>query len=173
LKSPEGINLAKRYLPQSTAAWIGENPAPAKIFSGQASLHCHHCSKDLLHPSPTGIIVLWQSRDIDGKKHVDTIYWCCKGDCDRTLGSSMRGKDMVDGWEDIPDVAIPLMFAKWVMVVFNELHAGYTYSPDAFKRLKEFVLSLYPYVARHATQKEEERIKRLTTIPDYLGGLGY
>ena len=173
LKSPDGLHLAKRYFPTSTAAWMGENPAPAKIFSTHPSLNCHHCGRDLLDPRPTGIIVLWQSRDSDGKKHVDTVYWCCKGNCDQTLGAVVRGKGLVDGWEDISDVAIPLVFAKWIMVILNELHGGHTYSPGAFDRLKEFVLSLYPYVARHPTQKEEERIEGLSQLPAVFGGLGY
>ena len=173
LKSADGLHLAKRYFPRSAAAWMGENPKPAKIFATHPSLNCHHCGKNLLDPHPTGIIVLWQRRDPEAKTHVDTIYWCCKGNCDRKLGFVLRGKGLTDGWEDIPDVAIPLVFAKWIMAVLNELHTGETYSPEAFDRLKEFILSLYPYVARQTTQAETERIEGLMQIPAFLGGLGY
>ncbi|MCA6111943.1 restriction endonuclease [Bradyrhizobium cenepequi] len=173
LKGAEGLHVAKRYFPKSMTAWMGENPKPAKIFSTHPCLTCHHCGKDLLNPVPAGIIVIWQRRDIDGKKHVDTVYWCCKGNCDRRLGESQRGKGLIDGWEDIPDVAIPLVFAKWVMVTLNEFQAGDTYSPLAFDRLKEFILSIYPYVARHPTESEIERMEGLMRIPAALGGLGY
>lgn len=96
-----------------------------------------------------------------------------QGGCDRTLRSTLRGKDLVDSWEDIPDIGIPLVFAKWMMAILNELQRGDTYSPEAFDRLKDFILSLYPYVARHPTQQETERIKGLMQIPAIFGGLGY
>jgi hypothetical protein len=172
LKSPDGLLLAKRYFPKSTTAWMRENPGPAKIFAAHPSLNCHHCGNDLLTPSPTGIIVLWRHRT-EVKKHTETIYWCCKGNCDQTLRTALRGRGLIDGWEDIPDVAMPLVFARWTMVVLNELQRGDTYSPAAFDRLTEFMLSVYPYVARHPTQEETERIKALMQIPSVFGGLGY
>ena len=89
------------------------------------------------------------------------------------LSRPMQGKGYIDGWEDIPDVAIPLVFARWMMTPLNELNSGDTYSPQAFENLKEFILSVYPFVARDATQEEQERIQGLTSIPTYLGGLGY
>ncbi|WP_157198087.1 hypothetical protein [Methylomonas sp. DH-1] len=89
------------------------------------------------------------------------------------LSHPMRGKGYIDGWEDIPDVAIPLVFARWMMTPLNQLNSGHTYSPEAFEQLKEFILSVYPFVARDATLKEQERIEALTSIPAYLGGLGY
>lgn len=173
LKSPDGLHLAKRYFPKSTAAWIGENPKPAKIFATHPSLNCHHCGTDLLTPTTSGIIVIWQRRDPEAKKHTETIYWCCKGACDQNLGTTQRGRGLIDGWEDIPDVAMPLVFAKWIMVVLNEFQRGDTYSPAAFEQLKEFILSVYPYIARHPTQEETERVKDLMQIPSVFGGLGY
>lgn len=174
LKSPDGLHLAKRYFPMSTSIWIGENPRPAKVFATHPTLNCKHCGKKLLEPEPSGIIVLWHRLDsISGRTHCDEVYWCCKGNCDQILSHSMRGGGYVDGWEDIPDVAIPLVFARWMMTPLNELNAGDTYSPDAFEKLKEFILSVYPYVARNATQKELERIDSLREIPAFLGGLGY
>ena len=59
------------------------------------------------------------------------------------------------------------------MTPLNELHSGDTYSPDAFDKLKEFILSIYPFVARNPTQAETERIEHLSMIPAFLGGLGY
>jgi hypothetical protein len=66
-----------------------------------------------------------------------------------------------------------LVFARWMMTPLNQLNSGHTYSPEAFEQLKEFILSVYPFVARDATLKEQERIEALTSIPIYLGGLGY
>jgi len=174
LKSPDGVHLAKRYFAKSISAWIGEHPGPAKVFSTHSTLSCQSCGKDLLTPEPSGIIVLWEKLDkTTGKTHYEKVYWCCKGNCDQTLSYTMRGTGFIDGWEDIPDVAIPLVFAKWMMTPLNELYGGNTYSPEAFDKLKEFILSVYPYVARNATQTEKERINSLTMIPAFLGGLGY
>lgn len=174
LKNLDGLHLAKRYFPGSTTAWVKENPKPAKIFATHTALQCRNCGKNLLEPRPSGIIVLWHKIDpISGKTHYDEVYWCCKGNCDQMLSRSMRGKGYIDGWEDLPDVAIPLVFARWMMTPLNELNAGDTYSPKAFENLKDFILSMYPFVAREATQEEQARIQRLTAIPAYLGGLGY
>ena len=173
LKSPEGLHLARRYFPKSTAVWMGANPTPAKIFSEAPSLNCHYCGTDLLHPSPTGNIVIWHSYDGGGKKHIADLYWCCKGNCDHRLRELPRAKGLVDGWEDIPDVAIPIAFARWIMVCLNELHRGDTYSPGSFDRLKTLILSIYPYVARQPTQVEKERIRELSLIPAAMGGYGY
>jgi hypothetical protein len=173
LKRPEGLHLAKRYFPKSTAVWMGENPTPASIFATPPSLDCHYCGRDLLHPTPTGNIVIWHSYNGDEKKHVADLYWCCKGNCDQKLRASPRERGLVDGWEDIPDVAIPIAFARWIMVILNEHHRGDTYSSVAFDRLKTLILSVYPYVARHPTERENERIKHLSIIPSYFGGYGY
>lgn len=174
LKTPEGIELAKRYFPHSVRAWMGENPAPAKIFASHSTLKCKNCGKDLLSPVPSGVIVLWQRRDlVTRKNHTETIYWCCKGHCDQTLGRAMHGTGGVDGWEDIPDVVIPIMYIKWVMTIMNELEGGDTYSATAFDQLKEFILNIYPYIARNPTVAELERTERLMQIPSFLGGLGY
>ncbi len=89
------------------------------------------------------------------------------------LSHTMKDKDIVDGWEDIPDIAIPAIFARWIVTPLNKLNSGDTYSPQAFKNFKEFILSVYPFVARDATQEEQKRIQYLIEIPAYLGGLGY
>lgn len=174
LKSPEGLHLAKRYFPKSLTAWLEDNPKPAKIFATRPTLYCKYCNNNLLEPEPTGIIVLWYQRDPStGKAHYHEMYWCCKGECDAALSRSTKRTGLIDGWEDIPDVAIPIMFARWLMACLNQLNSGNTYSPDAFNNLKDFILSVYPFISRNATQKEQERIDDLKLIPHYLGGLGY
>jgi len=174
LKTGDGIHLAKRYFPESVKAWLDEHPKPAKIFATHPQLTCNHCGKSLLEPVPSGIIVLWHKLDATtNKTHYEKIYWCCKGHCDQALSISQRGHGLVDSWEDIPDVVIPLVFARWMMSSLNELYRGDTYSSEAFEKLKEFILSVYPFIARNATTKEAERINLLRGIPTYFGGLGY
>jgi hypothetical protein len=173
LKSPDGLILARRYFPKSTATWMGKNASPAKIFAEEPTLNCHYCGADLLHPNPTGNIVIWHSYSDKRKNHVAELYWCCKGNCDHRLRALHCSDELVDGWEDIADVAIPIAFARWVMVCLNELHRGDTYSLDAFDNLKTLMLTIYPYVARHPTQAEKDRIRDLSLIPAEMGGYGY
>jgi hypothetical protein len=172
LKSTEGLHLAKRFFPESTKAWLYENPKPAQVSFTHPKLTCNHCGKNLLEPEPSGVIVLWNKLDATtDKTHCEKVYWCCKGHCDLALSVSTRGSGLVDGWEDIHDIAIPLNFARWVISPLNKLYRGDSYSPDAFEKLKEFILNVFPYVARNATLEEQERISRLVEIPAWLGGL--
>lgn len=173
LKTVAGAHLAKRYFPLSMKSWLDEHPKPATVFEINSALLCKNCGKNLLEPKPSGIIVIWHRLDTTtGKTHREEVYWCCKGHCDQALAIGMRGRGFVDRWEDIPDVAIPLVFARWMMSPLNQLYRGETYSKQAFESLKEFILSVYPFVARNASPSETQRIERLRSIPAFLGGLG-
>lgn len=55
----------------------------------------------------------------------------------------------------------------------NEQRSGVVYSDEGFESLKEFLIQVFPYVSRHLTNKEIERVRSLGMIPSYLGGLGY
>jgi hypothetical protein len=176
LGSVKGLELAERYFPESIKNWRVENPTPAKIFSESPKLECAYCQKNLLEPKSSGIIVLWQKMREDYEKepeYFEYIYWCCKGHCDKRLGAKYIGQRLVDGWQDITDVLIPHVYIKWIMCILNELRSGTQYSDDAYAKLKEFLLNIYPYIARHLTSKEKERVGTLITIPSYLGGMGY
>jgi hypothetical protein len=176
LGSSKGLLLAQRFFPKSIRKWKVENPIPAKIFSEMPSLKCAHCGKELLDQNVDGIIVFWKRRHQDndeGQKYVEEIYWCCKGYCDSVLSATRRARGWVDAWEDIPDVMIPLVFARWTVAPLNQLRTGITYSDAAFEQLKEFILSVFPHVARHATEKEKKRMEALLGIPSWMGGFGY
>jgi hypothetical protein len=173
LRSSAGIQLAKRYFPVSAAAWINENPAPAKIFATHSNLNCHNCGKNLLDPKPGGVVVIWEHHDHGVRDRVARVYWCCRGNCDHELRARYGREDLIDGWEDLKDIAIPLVFAKWIMAVMNELQRGKEYAPAAFDQIKQLILSIYPYVARNSTEQENERVRDLMELPAALGGLGY
>lgn len=176
LRTAKGVELAKRYFPKSIEKWISENPKPAKLFSEPEVLRCSYCKKDLLKPEPSGIIVFWERALNDfndtSAEYVEHIYWCCKGRCDNNLGASYKNQGLVDSWEDIPDIIIPQVYIKWVMTIFNQLKGIREYSNEAFEQLKEFMLNVYPYIARHPTTKEKKRLKSLLQIPSVLGGMG-
>jgi hypothetical protein len=176
LSSSQGLQIAERYFPKSCSDWKVENPTPAKVFSQEPELRCEYCGKDLLKPKSHGIIVFWDKRREDyenEKEQIEDIYWCCKGHCDSVLSVSRRERQLEDSWEDIPDVMIPVVFARWIFTPMNRIYSGTKYSEQAFAKLKEFISNIYPFVAREATSSEKERVKSLMQIPAFLGGLGY
>jgi hypothetical protein len=172
LLTPSGAALAKRFFPASFATWQKEHPSPAKIFDDKPALPCHYCKKDLLHPKPRGIVVIWSSYK-EETKQTEHFYWCCQGQCDRTLQARYRRKGIIDGWDDIPDIIIPIAYVRWVTVTLNQLHRGDQWSKEAFENMKTFLLNLFPLVARDMTDAERKRISDLGVIPHYLGGWGY
>lgn len=170
LGNSSGLHLAKRYFPVSISKWVIQHPKAANVFSASPTLRCKNCGNELLSIPASGIVVAW----IDHKTNkTEEFYWCCKGRCDQYLAHKRRNSGLSDEWEDIPDVAIPLVFARWIMTPLNELRSGHQYSDESFGALKEFILSVYPFVARDATEQESERIRGLTMIPAAFGGLGY
>lgn len=176
LNSSAGLKLAQRYFPKSLEKWTVNNPKPAKIFRETPKLNCCVCGKDLLTQEDKGIVTLWQDIGTLGEprktKHLH-VHWSCRGHCDRIFRDHMHKKRLIDGWEDIADVMTPTIYAKWVMTIMNELREGDTYSDEAFSSVKEFLLQVFPYVARHPTASEDERIQTLTMVPSFMGGLGY
>jgi hypothetical protein len=175
LGSSKGVELATRFFPESIKRWKLENPTPVDIFDFTPKLECDYCHKNLLEPRPSGIIILWQTYRKDYEKeakYYEHIYWCCKGHCDQKLSFPLKGRQLIDGWKDIPDIIIPHIFIQWIIISLNELKNGTQYSGQAFEKFKEFLLNIYPFVVRHLTTKEKERLKSLFEIPSYLGGLG-
>lgn len=171
--------LARRFFPKSIDKWQRENPQPAKLFAEEPSLTCDYCGKELLTPKPHGIVVLCTPRRaIDGgngnrTKRTERIYWCCRGACDHELRERARQDGLVDGWESLLDLTIPIIYIRWIMSTYNEMYKGAEYSQEAFERNKDLLLNLFPLVCRNATEQEQERIKQLGMVPSFLGGLGY
>jgi hypothetical protein len=173
LGSSHGITIAKRYFPESMRKWAAETGAPADLMVETGSLLCDHTRENLLLPKPRGIIVLARSAIGDQQKvHFEEIYWCLKGEPDRILESRCSEKGLITAWEDIPDVIMPPIYLKWCLTALSELHNGYTYSEQAFAKLKQFLICTFPYAARNLREDERERIKTLMGIPAWIGGLG-
>lgn len=178
LSSTEGIRLAKRYFPKSVASWQASNKQPAKIFAEPTELKCDNCGANLLRPEPHGIVAFWHpyhenDEDSDNLcERTDYIYFACKGNCDDYLRRSLRARKMVDGWNDIEDLAIPTVYLRMVMGTVNELNAGKKYSPQAFEKTKDLLINLFPLICRHLSDDEIEQIHNLQKIPGFLGGLG-
>jgi hypothetical protein len=174
LLTPSGIGLAKRFFPASLARWNKEHPGAAKIFGEEPQLSCSYCNKNLLLPKPHGIIVVWSTLSTTEKpRTTEHVYWCCKGLCDRALNERYRRHGIIDGWEDIPDLMAPIAYIRWAIVIINHLQRGDRFTDDAIESVKDFLLNLFPFVAREMTEIERNRISQLTSIPSYLGGWGY
>lgn len=177
LSSPNFLLLAKRFVPSSLHKWISQNPRRAKVFTENETLSCEYCGRDLFAP-PSGIFVVWRKVDTDpekGRQLVD-FHYCCKGHCDRVLSAQIAARHdykIIGGWDDIPDLCIPVIFLQKVMAILNGLVNGNEWSPSAFDKLKSMLLVAYQHVAREASPDEQERIRKLMAIPAWLGGLGY
>lgn len=120
------------------------------------------------------IVSIWHPYDDTciNSDRTEHIYFACKGVCDDRLRAPLRAEKMIDGWEDIPDLAIPTVYLRWVMSLLNELRGGKTYSDQAFDKMKDLLLNLFPLVFRHPSDEDTERVRALQQIPRFLGGFG-
>jgi hypothetical protein len=174
LASVEGRRLVARYFPDSSKRL---KPTPAEIFDNGLPLECEYCGKNLLDP-PSGIWVLWRSKlNEEGWHRVVDFHFACKGECDRIVEARVRKRHeslgfVYDGWDDIPDLMIPTVFIRKVMAVINGLVRGDQYEPEALDKLKTLLLAAFPFVARHLSDEDQEKIRHLQRIPSYFGGLG-
>jgi hypothetical protein len=80
---------------------------------------------------------------------------------------------LVDGWEDISDLVIPIAYVRWIVAMLNEYQRGKSHSDSAFEKCRQLLLNLYPLVSRDMTEEERKRISELGVIPAHMGGWGY
>lgn len=167
LKTPQGMQLARRYFPISVATWGREHPTPAALFSDSGNLLCEYCNRNLLEPEPHGIVTSYEP--MNDRKTVE-LLWCCKGNCDHQLENLMHKRNLISSWRDISDLTIPTVFIAWVMATLNQIHSGAIWSDKAFHQVKTLMLKIFPYVSRHLTDEEKAEIASLSMMPSYMGG---
>ena len=97
--------------------------------------------------------------------NVRDVYACCKGDCGRLL--RRRGQDgLMDGWNDISDLVIPLNFIRNIMAFLNRLRDGIdTYTDEAFGKEKEILMAFAQKVLRETSESERQRVRDLMQYP--------
>ena len=97
--------------------------------------------------------------------NVRDVYACCKGDCDRLL--RRRGQDgLMDGWNDISDLVIPLNFIRNIMAFLNRLRDGIdTCTDEAFGKEKEILMAFAQKVLRETWESERQRVRDLMQYP--------
>lgn len=165
LDSLDGHRIACRYFPNSFHQFQIENPSPAKIFDGEAELICECCGKNLLLESEHGNYVLLKEEDLDNggcqSKYKD-MYFACRGNCDQTIKGMYQEKGLYDyGWESIDELCNPSIWISKIMAFINGIQQEQDMDNEAFIKMKKLFINTYPYVARHLTQKEKERVKTL------------
>lgn len=140
------------------------------------------CSKDLLAALYSeeygGLVAFVRSMRFDkendsyGKPDiVEEVYWACKGACDQILQRRLLEQKKVTTWDDISDLVIPIYFLRFLFSVQNAIRAGSKqFSDDAYDQLKTFIAALAQKVLRETTAKEKERVGKLVSIIDALGG---
>jgi hypothetical protein len=77
---------------------------------------------------------------------------------------------LIDGWEDLKDLAIPTVYIRWMMASLNQIRAGVTYEQKAFDMEKKMLTALFFRVSRSLTSEERDRIRILVNLPTFAGG---
>jgi hypothetical protein len=165
LDSPQGIKLAERFFPESMKRWSRENPRPAELFSEKIDIRCEQCRRNLLEEDAKGIYVILYRYDGDEKK-ITGVHFVCKGDCDRQLTPRVRKPGEVDGWDDIDDLKIPVVFLRKVFGIMNSLRSGEVWDDEAFRKFRRFLTEMARYTMRFLTESEKEKIRHLKVLWD-------
>lgn len=164
LSSLEGHKIACRYFPKSYKKYQIENPTPAKIFGEESEIICDCCGKNLLLESEHGNYVLLKEaiEDVGFGKEYKDLYFACCGKCDQKLKESFQAKGLFDiGWESIDEICNPTIWIMRFMAFINEIQNERDMNDIVFEKMKHLFINTYPYVARHLTQEEEDRVKTL------------
>ncbi len=154
LSDPEGLKIAARYFPESYKKYFLENPLPAKIFGELEPLQCAVCGRNLLDPGVEGLF-LWLSTSEQSTYTYDGMTFVCKYTCDKELDWKVRIQER--GWDSINDLKNPKGWIEYLIEFMDEIRKGQVYSDNAYKKMLMLFLRTYPYVARHLTQKEQNK----------------
>ncbi len=172
LSSPKGVELARRYFPNSIRQWEVENPEPARLFRDSVELKCEACGNDLLSQGSTGLLQVVRpltSPESGCNESISRIIPACKGDCDARLSAQARAHGNYTLWIDINDLKIPTLFIKQVSSTIRNTNE---FEASALEEMINALINIFPFVSRHLTTAERERISSLSGIPESLGGLG-
>lgn len=167
LANLEGQRIAYRYFPKSFLQYQIENPIPAKIYEEDAELCCDYCRKNLLLESNHGNYVLLKEDGLENESMKDkykNMYFACCRECDQTLKKYFQQEGLLDaGWGSIDDLCNPAIWISTIMAFLNRIQQDQDMCDEVFKKMKKLFINTYPYVARHLTQKENMRMKKLLT----------
>jgi hypothetical protein len=157
-------DIVMRYFPES---YKSIKPLHL-VLDEYIPLKCDSCEKDILEllyqeTYSANLIFVQKDEFVNQKhiRHVHHVYCCCKGDCDERLTRIYERpqEDLITNWIDIGDLAIPIMYIRWIMTYTHNLREGtYIYNNRSFNRLQEILIALSQKVLRESTGQERERV---------------
>ena len=144
---------------------------PVNMFPDELRVPCDYCQKNLLENPEAGIIAYLEEKSrfhSSGEPtppHYHDMYFSCKGDCDRALQAQYENAGFyAGGWNDIHDFTIPTQYLIKLMAFINGIKDN-EFEPALIDKMKSFLVSLFPYIAREMTQEEKERSDVLQSLP--------
>ena len=148
LSHPGGLKITARYFPESYKKYFLEN-------------QCDACKKNLLDQGVGGFFL--QMSKSKGEK-IDDVAFVCAGYCDSRIPQQLgkKGYGDVGSWE-ISDLTSPALWIEILMHFIEDIQ-GHLYSDEACEKMWLMFIRTFPYIARHLTQKEQERIHDLMQL---------
>lgn len=144
------------------------------VFNEYVPVRCDNCGKDLLEnhheESYEGVVCNAEIIEEDQPNRVIDIYFSCKGACDKRLEDKYwRDFGAITKWQDLTDLLIPIHYLKWIMATLNEIkYEKLNFSDKAFNKRKEAILTLSQVVMREMTEREVEKMRELSEIPEWM-----
>lgn len=162
--------IFQRYFPKSYKNWKAQDKNPIQVFDEYTPLNCVLCGRDLLLDKSGNVALVVEFSDDNPTQKILDVYWACRT-CDIVM---VRKYKRVTLWESIEDLSIPLIYVRWCIATFNNLYTQQRiFTEEAFDKFKHFTICMSQIVVKETTPEQWERIKSLTDIPAFLGGLGY
>ncbi len=134
------------------------------------NLECCSCGADLLeslnekhYMALMAEVVKQHCIEVENRKEyykeVIDVYWACKDSCDRKLEAFYyQHYGALTTWYDISDLAIPAVFAGWVIKKIDDIKTeNKFYSEKAHKKIKYFFKAMTQKVFREMTEDEFRR----------------
>lgn len=167
LKDLEGQRIAARYFPKSFKQYQIEHPSPSDVFGHLEPIECEVCHKNLLLDTEHGNYILLKKIIRENKEGVPAIdkkysklVFACK-EHDQEVSDKYRREGYIDGWEDIDDLCNPTIWIKRLMAFVNGIFNENDLTEEAFCQVKRMFIRTYPYICRHLTSKEYNRVRHL------------
>ncbi|EXG86207.1 hypothetical protein K413DRAFT_3031 [Clostridium sp. ASBs410] len=125
----------------------------SNLFKNEEELVCEVCGKKLMDDANKSLINV--IKNVETKKIV-AMYPCCKCECDHIIRNKTK-KDEISQWIDLRDLTNPYLYIKNIMAAMNNMYEGKGFeNEEVFGTYKRIMLSMYPYVTRDSTDKENE-----------------
>lgn len=157
--------LLQRYFPES---YIRIKPL-IPVLKDYQPLNCEVCNKDILKQmfrNDYGANLIFAYKIGDFSQKTVSIHAVCKIKCDRILSYKLKEKKLSTGWKDLNDLTNPLLFQRFNFNTMNLLKDdNSTYSDEAFKKLKQIIISISQKTLRAVTEKERNRATEVMQLP--------